>query len=184
MWYIPTHRVFVADSQVFSGVEKLQSSLFHNLQLLSLLLIGWVHTSKFKEEILVSWLTNVLRHLLHHLEFISTGFFTMCLGVHKMQRIDLEFTGLLNYMEHYCLWSMSLGTIDSIIGAFTHDSLICWHSCLVHKALLCPHLYSYMGPCACNQGGQGATAWAIVSSCLPHNSSWMRRCSWEVHCLG
>jgi hypothetical protein len=39
----------------------------------SLLLIRWVHTSKFKEEILVLQLTNVLRHLLHHLESISTG---------------------------------------------------------------------------------------------------------------
>jgi hypothetical protein len=125
MWYIPTHRDFVADSQVFSGVGKLRRSLFHDLQLLSLLLIGRVHTSKFKEEILVLQLTNVLRHLLHCLEFISTGFFTMCLGVRKMQRIYLELTGLLNYMEHYHLRSTSLGTINNIIGAFTHDPLVC-----------------------------------------------------------
>jgi hypothetical protein len=127
MWYIPTYRDFVADSQVFFGVGKLQRLLFCDLQLLSLLLIRWVHASKFKEEILVSQLINILRHLLHCLEFISTGFFTVCLGVHKMQRIYLELTGLLNYMEHYRLWLMSLGTINNIIGAFTHDLLICKH---------------------------------------------------------
>jgi hypothetical protein len=127
MWYIPTHRNFVADSQVFSSVGKLQHLLFRDLQLLSLLLIEWVHASKFKEEILVSQLTNVLRHLLHRLEFISTGFYTMCLGVREMQRIYLELTGLLNYMEHYRLRSTLLGTINNIIGAFTHDPLVCKH---------------------------------------------------------
>jgi hypothetical protein len=44
-----------------------------------------------------------------------------------MQRIYLELTRLLNYMEHYHLWSTSLGTIDNIIGAFTHYPLICEH---------------------------------------------------------
>jgi hypothetical protein len=127
MWYIPTRRDFVADSQVFSGVGKLQYSLFHDLQSLSLLLIGWIRASKFKEEILVSQLTNVLRHLLHRLEFISTDFFTMCPGTHKMQRIYLELTGLLNYMEHHRLRSTSLGTINNIIGAFTQDPLVCEH---------------------------------------------------------
>jgi hypothetical protein len=49
----------------------------------------------------------------------------MCLSVRKMQRIYLELTGLLNYMEHYCLWLTSLGMIDNIMGGFTHDPLIC-----------------------------------------------------------
>jgi hypothetical protein len=44
-----------------------------------------------------------------------------------MQRIYLELTRLLNYMEHYCLWSMSLGTINNIMGSFTHDPLVCEH---------------------------------------------------------
>jgi hypothetical protein len=125
MWYIPSRSDFVADNALLFGVGKLERLRFRNLQSLSLALIGQVHASKFREEILVSQLTNVLSHLLHRLEFISTGFFTMCLSVRKMQRIYLELTSLLNYMEHYHLRSTSLGTIDNTIGAFTHDPLIC-----------------------------------------------------------
>jgi hypothetical protein len=125
MWYIPSHWDFVTDNALLFSVGKLEHSRFHNLQSLSLALIGWVHASKFREEILVLQLTNILNHLLHCLEFISTGFFTMCLGVRKMQRIYLELTGLLNYMEHYRLRLTSLGTINNTIGAFTHDPLIC-----------------------------------------------------------
>jgi hypothetical protein len=125
MWYIPSRSDLVADNTLLFSVGKLERSRFCDLQSLSLALIGRVHASKFREEILVSQLTKVLNHLLHRLEFISTGFFTMCLGVREMQRIYLELTGLLNYMEHYRLWSTSLGTIDNTIGAFTHDPLIC-----------------------------------------------------------
>jgi hypothetical protein len=127
MWYTPSHTDFEADSVVFSGVGKLRCSLFRDFQSLALVLIGRVRASKFKEEILVSQLSSILKHLLHCLEFISTGFFTMCLGVCEMQRIYLELTGLLNYMEHYRLRSTSLGTIDNIMGGFTHDPLVCEH---------------------------------------------------------
>jgi hypothetical protein len=125
MWYTPSRTDFEADSVVFSSVGKLRRSLFRNFQSLALVLIGQVRASKFKEEILVSQLSSVLKHLLHRLEFISTGFFTMCFGVCEMQRIYLELTGLLNYMEHYRLRSTSLGTIDNIMGGFTHDPLVC-----------------------------------------------------------
>jgi hypothetical protein len=125
MWYTPSRRDFVADNAVLCGVGKPERWLFRDLQSLSLALIGRAHTSKFREQILVSQLTNVLSHLLHRLEFISTGFFTMCLGVREMQRIYLELTALLNYMEYYRLRSTSLGTIDNIMGAFTHDPLVC-----------------------------------------------------------
>jgi hypothetical protein len=72
-----------------------------------------------------SWLkqlSNILKHLLHHLKFISTGFFTMCLSVCEMQRSYLELTKLLNYMEHYHLWLVLLGTIKSPLHSPTYSS--------------------------------------------------------------
>ena len=101
MWCIPQHTDFVSDDEVFRDVGKLHKGTFLKLQLLSLALIKWAESSKFREQTLISQLTQVLGNLLHHLEYISTSFYTMCLGICQLQRVYLELTALLNFEECY-----------------------------------------------------------------------------------
>jgi hypothetical protein len=125
MWYIPHIADFVSDDGVFSNVGKLNCGTFLELRFLSLALIEQADSSEFREQALVSQLTKILGNLLHRLEYISTSFYTMRLGVRQLQRVYLELTALLNFEGHFCSQSMSSNKVNNIMGAFTYDLAVC-----------------------------------------------------------
>lgn len=125
MWYIPHIADFVSDDGVFSNVGKLNRGTFLELQFLSLALIERADSSEFREQALVSQLTKILGNLLHRLEYISTSFYTMRLGVRQLQRVYLELTALLNFEGHFRSQSMSSNKVNNIMGAFTYDLAVC-----------------------------------------------------------
>jgi len=126
MWWIPERRSFVDDNDMLYGVGKLNHSDFARLECLCLPLINRAKSPSLRDGLLLSQLTNVLEQLLHRLKFISTSFFTMQLGVHQLQRVYLELTGLLDYEEHYRLARSSKRTAN-IMGAFTTELAVCEH---------------------------------------------------------
>jgi hypothetical protein len=84
MWTMPIISDFDPEDGVLSGVGKLKCQIFVELQVLSLRLIERACSPQFKEQVLVSQLSNILGNLLHRLEFIATSFITMCLGVRSL----------------------------------------------------------------------------------------------------
>jgi len=100
MWMMPIISNFDPEDGVLSGVGKLKHQIFIKLQVLSLQLIECAHSPQFKEQVLVSQLSDILGNLLHCLEFITTSFITMRLGVCSLERVYLELTACLNFEEH------------------------------------------------------------------------------------
>jgi hypothetical protein len=126
MWTMPIISDFDPEDGVLSDVGKLKCQIFVELQVLSLQLIERARSPQFKEQVLVSQLSDILGNLLHRLEFIATSFITMHLGVRSLQRVYLELTACLNFEEHYCSHSISSNNVNNnIMGVFTHDLAVC-----------------------------------------------------------
>lgn len=85
MWHFPECKHFVDDDGIFSGVGKIHITFFYQLKSLSLEPINCAQSKRFKDIVLVTQLSNLLEHLLHHLEFISMSFFMAQLGVWELQ---------------------------------------------------------------------------------------------------
>jgi hypothetical protein len=92
---------------------------------LSLALLERAELPRFRGKTLISLLITVLRILLHRLEFISTSFYTMRLGVREFQRVFLELRAFLDFEEHYRYKTMSSETALQLMGTFTSDPFIC-----------------------------------------------------------
>jgi len=128
---------------VLAAVSKLHRIILMQIHNLLDLLIIHAWSSRCFKEALALQLINVLSNLLHHLEFISTSFFTMCHGAQELQCIYIELTALLDFEENHCIQSPEMPAPVNcfLMGAFTHDLAICdWlYQTGILVCLICPY---------------------------------------------
>jgi hypothetical protein len=77
MFRLPERTSFILDNDMLDGVGKLAPALLSQLKELTLQIFIRVKKPMFQGMALASELTNVLKALMHHLEFVSSSFFTM-----------------------------------------------------------------------------------------------------------
>lgn len=133
MWQCPERSVFdVEDHGVLRGIGKLNWSFLSTLKTFSATAITRAKRDIFKDSSLANQLVLTLEDLLHRLEYISTNFRTMQLGVRSTQRVFLELTACLDYLELYkpvvdgVSPPESIPKVAHMIGAFTTDLTICF----------------------------------------------------------
>lgn len=133
MWQCPERSVFdVEDHGVLRGIGKLNWSFLSPLKTFSATVITRAKRDIFKDSSLANQLVLTLEDLLHRLEYISTNFRTMQLGVRSTQRVFLELTACLDYLELYkpvvdgVSPPESIPKVAHMIGAFTTDLTICF----------------------------------------------------------
>ena len=128
-WWPDRHHFRPNDHSTLLGVGKLDPAWFLCLQGVSLTLLKRAHDSQSTVKS-ISQLCITLENLLHRLEFIPTNFRTMQLSVREAQRVFLEITAYLDYLEIYegnldGSRLSSHGRRCQIMGAFTHDLDAC-----------------------------------------------------------
>lgn len=128
LWWWPERQDFRPNDHItLLGVGKLDRAWFFYLQKESLALLERASDSRSTVKP-ISQLCITLENLLHRLEFIPTNFRTVQLSVREAQRVFLEITAYLDYLE------ILKGNLDGLLshgkrrqfmGAFTHDLDIC-----------------------------------------------------------
>jgi hypothetical protein len=129
MWWWPEYQHFRSNDGTLLGVGRLDPMWFFPLQNLSLALLKRAHDSRTAVRP-ISQLCITLENLLHRLEFIPTNLRTVQLSVREAQRVFLEITAYLDYLEIFKsnMDGLSLSSHDRrdrIMGAFTHDLDVC-----------------------------------------------------------
>lgn len=138
MWWLPDRSAFELDQHsILTGVGKLNSSYLYRIKNFTTTLFARAKRDIFETApSLLRQLVDTLQDLLHRVEYISTNFRTMQLGVRSIQRVVLEFTAFLDYHEIYRPVLEGKRSPDSIqkmariIGAFTDDLTVCRCMCL------------------------------------------------------
>ena len=125
MFSLPERTSFILDNDMLHGVGKLAPALLSQLKELTLQIFVRAKKPIFQGMALVSELTNVLKALLHHLEFVSSSFFTMRQHVREHQQVYLELEAFLNFNETYRHEKGTPTVAIHLMGAFTTDPLIC-----------------------------------------------------------
>ena len=125
MWWFLDRSSFVEDNGILGGVGRIHHSYISQLKSLSFQLIVRAQSEKFKNTMLAIQMSMRLKHLLHHLEFISTSFFNAQLSVQELQRMYLELMGFLNYEDFFHQETGSLARTANIMGAFTTSLAVC-----------------------------------------------------------
>ena len=119
MWLVPEITDFFLDDGALGGVGKLNPVILIELRLLSDALTTQAQSSKCFRFPLVQQLTKCLGNLLHHLEFISTSFFTMCRGARELQRVYIEL--IHPYSALHSIHIKSLKPLTQSIGFFPSE---------------------------------------------------------------
>jgi hypothetical protein len=128
MWELPQRADFLQDSGGLCGVGKLHYRVLEGLHRWSEQVLDRSAEPKFRAVPLMTQLAQVLKLLLHHLEFISVTFRATQIIVCETQRILLELRALLDYQELYrprMDMAASFSVNASIMGAFTNDLVEC-----------------------------------------------------------
>lgn len=132
MWWLPDRRAFDDEKLgVLTGVGRLHWSFFERIKGFASTAIERSKRNVFEGTPLVWQLSNTLEDLVHRLKHVSTSFRTMQLGVRATQRVFLELTALLDFLEIYqpVLTGDSppetIPKVAKMIGAFTSDPTVC-----------------------------------------------------------
>lgn len=138
MWWYPDRSAFDHESHgILTGIGKLNFHFFWRIKKLADTAIERSKREIFEATPLVTQLSSTLEDLLHRLQYISTSFRTMQLGVRAIQRVFLELTALLDFLEIYkpVLTGDSppetIPRVAKMIGVFTSDPTMCR---LLHSA--------------------------------------------------
>lgn len=116
---------------MLTGIGKLNVTYLERIEGFATTAIERSKREGFKETPLVRLLSTALQDLLYRLEHISSNFRTMQLGVRGTQRVFLELTALLDFVEIYnpVLLGKSppetIPNIARIMGTFTTDLSVC-----------------------------------------------------------
>jgi hypothetical protein len=125
MFRLPERTSFILDNDMLDGVGKLAPALLSQLKELTLQIFIRAKKPMFQGMALASELTNVLKALMHRLEFVSSSFFTMRRHMREHQRVYLELEAFLNFNDMYRHEKGTPNVAIHLMGAFTTDPLIC-----------------------------------------------------------
>lgn len=132
MWWHPDHSAFdEEDLGMLTGIGKLNLTYLERIKGFAATAMERSKRENFQKTPLVRLLSITLRDLLYRLEHVSSNFRTMQLGVRGTQRVFLELTALLDFVEIYnpVLLGKSppetIPNVARIMGTFTTDLSVC-----------------------------------------------------------
>jgi hypothetical protein len=133
IWFTPTHDHFwhhVHPAAPIHGLGKLSNDKFTTLKISVNSLLDHVKlyqgdTPSSKQPPILQPLVKMLEHGLARLESVYTNFRQMVFGLRDVQRMWLEVTALLDYMQIYKPrmdgYAPSASGVADTVGVFTHD---------------------------------------------------------------